>query len=475
MLETRQKKIVITLSIFLALTFFGFIDDKFRGWDDTNQYQLEAKVWARGSKPPVPELAANTAGQKTQFSVRGPVLVPFIWSFLISDSYSNQQNGWASSLIRIKIFQAVLISTSFLMIIYLSGFSWSGLAFAIFLFMNGFFRDFVSQPITEPFSYFILIFSYLICSLKVSSRWRLIVVPCLAAAQCITRTQVGVLHLSSLWKERHSKLAWASGLISITIAIWFFGDLIRGSKVHFYGPQMYGSVFKSYSAILSQTLFIHLFNYEALWFQYLWRFIAGTFLLVIFYTARKNRALLLSLVVYVLIVFSVLPQGLRYFLPMFLLALLEFKPKIPKMKFVRTLAVIFAVHLCFQQIQNVFEFHRFITPETQSPGLVGVKNWIRQNKANVGNVMMLKFRYCINFFEIQCFTVPDILDQKHFIEEVQSKNIRFLILSGVTWQIEEKSLENVARELFKSRHLSFEGATRTFDTVRVIDLKSSHD
>ena len=110
--NVRLKWLKIFVLVILGLTFFGFVDNKYQGWEDTNQYQLEAQAWAKGSRPPVMMMLQDPQSHVGPSHV--PPLTPYIWSKLI-----NTQSDYRSSLFHIKIFQAALLLACFVMFGYL--------------------------------------------------------------------------------------------------------------------------------------------------------------------------------------------------------------------------------------------------------------------------------------------------------------------------------------------------------------------
>jgi hypothetical protein len=103
-------------------------------------------------------------------------------------------------------------------------------------------------------------------------------------------------------------------------------------------------------------------------------------------------------------------------------------------------------------------------------GLVAARHWIKEE--NIQNILMFKMRYCLNFFDVQCFAYPQNLNRDSLIQEIKNKKITYLIFSGTDWMNEEKEILPIIESLFNENHKELAKFERWFDKVRIVDLSA---
>lgn len=442
------------VALIFAISFFGFVDDKYRGWDDTNQYQLIAKRWAQGIRPPLKEIEANTEGVGTDYSKTSPILTPFVWSLLVKPS-----TDWNGSLFRIRTLQATAVATCFLFLYFALGGGISGLLISSIFFVNGFFREIIMAPITEPQSLLLLILSYAFPLLT----------GLFFVGQGLTRSPVLLLHSAVLLKAPGRLKSLLIAALSATWAWLFFKDLVKGVNVPIRAFSYFTENLRQLSETSASTLFNHLLPHENGIFKVIWMTVVCFGLVWSIKKAyRKSHLLFLALSSYFCLLFSVIPQGFRYYLPAFLLLLLELRPQLTLAKWRRWLAIAFIAHLGFQHFEEWKWLKNHDESEAQSMGLVAARHWIKEE--NIQNIMMFKMRYCLNFFDVQCFAYPQNLNRDGLIQEIKNKKITYLVFSGTDWMKEEKEILPIIESLFNENHIELAKFERWFDKVRVVDL-----
>lgn len=439
--------------ILLSATFFGFVDDRYRGWEDTNQYQLEARAWTLGSRPPVKELIAEKRNINPAYT---PPLVPYSW-FLITDSRSETNTLW-----RIRIFQALLLGLAFSFFVPILEESiglGAALVWGVLLFFTEFIRQLVMVPQTEPLSVALLILAY----------WRPSWVGVLAALEAVVRPPVVVLFGPLLWKQRKSWKVALSGAVTLAILILHFRNLFVPATFAGMGFNK-DHIVDGFGNLISDSAFLyfdHLLPYKSLWLKVIWGLILGALLTTTVIKNRRNVSVWIFALAYTVVILLPLSQGLRYFFPLILLFMLEFKPSWPRPRWVQALIVILILHLGVRHIESFNEFRRDRTPETDSIALNEAKRWLIASGMEKEIVMMNHHRFCINFFKTQCFVLTpggDIYD------DLKAHSVHFVLLTGRDWQIEEPEFEKRFLAMLRDRHLEAKITTRGFSEVRLIDV-----
>jgi hypothetical protein len=455
------KNYKIFLLLILASSFFGFIDDKIHGWSDTHQYQVEAREWKKGARPPSNDLLLDPLSPYFVGPTHVPPLTPYLLSYLV-----DLKNPTKTSLY-ISILQALILFSCFILFVLLVGsnkISFSGLAFGVILFFHPLVRWWVFMPMSEPLSLLILLLSYY---------FKFGFAGIGAALQAVTRPPVAVLQLPLLFRGKNQKKLILGFFITALICILFFRNLVIPSKFHGMGFDIAKSVetFKGFIAD-SALIFKRLFPIEKIWFLILW----GSFLITvsIFTVFRrfKNWSVWLCSLAYLAVISSASGEGFRYLFPMIIFLFVEFKPTLPSSRIIRGLVTILVIHMVIQQIQGISDLRGEAFPESDSVGLRKARDWLNEHSKSDDILMMYRYRLCVNYFNRPCLPIPsDINDLERIIE---SKRVRFIVVNEIYWQIEELTFEKSVELDLKKKTLPLV-ETHQFENVRVIDLRKVKD
>jgi hypothetical protein len=184
----------------------------------------------------------------------------------------------------------------------------------------------------------------------------------------------------------------------------------------------------------------------------------------------RRHTMWIASIFYLFIIMNPWPQGVRYFIPLIVFILLELKPKLPKNKLALGLMIVLSIHLIDRQIESIFEFKKYNVPETQSVGLVAMKNWLKSNGHGESHLLMNHNRYCINFFKTTCYGFAINFDDP--IGDLKNKKIEFIVFTGIGWQTEEPGFEMKINKILSEKNFDFKNRTMHFEGAKLVDIRA---
>ena len=403
------------LVLALALSFFGLVDDRYRGWDDTNQYQLEARSLSQGRGLPLPEITENSLRIPEINPVRYPIGVTSVWSGLVDPT-----QDWRQSLVRIRLLQCTLLAISIFGTFLVLGSGWGALLITILFYCHAFFRESIVAPVSEIQSLFLLVLGFLLP--LGSGVW--------FVCQLAVRPVVSVLHLARLWDQRKSFRAITLGVLALLLMVFAYGNLLRSPPANLeFGPPWI--VLYGFADSTAKLFFTHLLSSESqksILFQVIWSLILGVGAWFAFQGIRARFPLGIATAIYLAIVLSVYVQGSRYFLPLILVLLLELKPQFRGRKWLLIPCALLSLHLVFQQFESIRLLRRDREPPTDHSGLQQAQAWVGSLEKKP-RLMMHKFRYCLNYFAVPCSEYPRSLEPSILLSEWRTKKVDWVVFS----------------------------------------------
>jgi len=453
----------------LSLSFFCFIDDRFRGWWDTNQYFVEARAWRQGQKPPVPDLVENV-GASWAPAYSAP-LVPYTWAHIEG---ANER----TNLRNVRIFQALLVSFCFAGLFFYLNFNF---VIPLLLFCNPFTRDLIFWPMTEPQSVALLFLPYLMPRLAGVS-WVL---------QIVTRPAVAFLHLPNLWRNRFSWTTYLGAGATFAFIFMRFGHLVIPATPPGIGHSWVRCVeiYKSLAEEATNEILTRR------WPASLYFILYGILGWGVWRVCRKfvlSPVICAAIGAYIYVITLPFAVGVRYFFPLLFFIALEWSdparraplPKLSIPSFWRpgelarkwprvaraftTLIVCIALYNGIRHLFAIDVFRRDRMPNADTPGLNAAKSWLKTQNLGGDTVMMFYVRYCLNFFELHCMGYP--LDQKTVKTFVKEHHVRYVIFTGQSWIVEEmRFLEDLKKNL-KINDADLEKQTLHFEEVKIMTM-----
>lgn len=448
---------VLSLLLFtLASSFLFFTDNRSRGWSDTHQYQIEARSWAKGERPPVADLLIDKENAQFVGPTHVPPLTPYIWSKFVS------LGDPTKTLSRITLFQALLLSYCFILFVLIVGnrkVTVAGLLWGVLLFFHPFVRWWVYMPMSEPLALAIFLTGYYFAKTAGVA----------AALQGMTRPPVGLLHLPQLFSLKKNIFVWISFIFAASVGLIFFKDLILPSSFRGMGYNLNKSIQTLQGFFYDSSLiFNRLLPYKTFWFQVIWGILLTTFLIMIILKNYKKWTVWIAGIFYLLTIFLAAGEGFRYLFPFIVLLFVEFKPTLPKNKIIAGLLLILTLHVTFQHLEAIKELRGDRFPETDTLGLNQTRTWINENILSDKRLMMFRYRFCINYFDRPCVSIP--LSDESILENLVKFKIRLVVVNQLYWQIEELDFEKRLLKELEAIKYPLNQYSRTFDNVRVIDV-----
>ncbi len=444
----------------LSLTFFLQVDDRFRGWDDTNQYQLEALSWAQGEKPPSKFLIQESRGLGLVMPKYYSPLTSYLWSFFVNP------NDTRSSLVKIKGFQAFLMAVIFIGLTFLidSQISFLSILLSSILLFTPFCRELISNPISEALALFLLIIAFIFP--RGSSLF--------ASLELMTRPVMVLLFIPILWKRKHEPFTYFLGIFTLLLGIIKFRGLLFSSH-QIPAFDGYGLVVKNvvtnFASDSAYQYFDHLLPHTNPVFFIFWASLLGLLALLTIYKLKSNWVIGIPSLMYFLICTLWGPTGVRLLFPLMISFFIHFMSLNTVSKRIVSLGLfcLLFIHSIDRQIESGLEIWRDKLPETER-GFDEIKTWLHQKGYQNDPLVMWRFRFCSNYFRTTCFMPP--FNPAELARQVKSQKIHFLVYPNKSWQREDNMNMELLNNYLEKTNFSFDKYSYDFQGIKVLDLSS---
>lgn len=455
----RSRRGQLLLAALLGLSFFGFIDDKLRGWNDTNQYMLEAQAWSRGDGLPAKDIVIQDEWEDLHGPVWYPPLTSYVFS-LFSDSSPHK------TVKNLRILQGFIWYLAFMLFVWalsLTAVKHHALLLGVLVFFTHEVSLYVMNPQSESLTFLIYILAFSIP--LISGVAGALMVP--------VRPMMGPLFFPIAWRNRFQKLFWISFVLSLLSMTLIFGKLIipDAPKPLFFSWAKSLQIWESFCFYLSLNWFNHIAPIYNPTFQKFFQVGVAAFAAWVFWLTYHRKLIWICFAAFLGFVFMPAPQGLRYFYPGLVYLVLELSRDskglfagLKHRKYLLAIFYIIGVHVLFLHGQTIKDFQKDTNPQANSQGLIKAREWINAQNPR-GLLMSYRFRHCSFFFQRPCYGLT--MSPDNLLEDLKNKQISFLILQNLAWQKEDNIL---ASKLMTKLESQGPLAIQTFDNVQVIKV-----